>query len=151
MDRLKSLFVAAAAAAATATLLSSCIAFVFVHDRAGEPLAEERTAELEPGVTSLAHALEVCGAPTDVWELPGGACAVAYGWLDDRKDGVNFQVPLDSDFTPNLELEQGRARLHGVVLFFDASGVLVDVRRGFLKALRGESVRPAAIDDDSAS
>jgi hypothetical protein len=144
MDRLK--FVSAFA---TATLLSSCIAFVFVRDRSGEPLAEERVASLEPGVTPLARALEVCGAPVDVWELPGGACALAYGWLDDRRDGVNLQLPLSRDFAPNLELEHGRERLHGVVLFFDASGVLVDVRRGFLRELRGASARPAAPDDDS--
>jgi hypothetical protein len=136
----------AAASLALATLASGCIVFVFTHERINAPVDEARVAELKPGESTFGDALARLGAPTDAWELAGGARALAYGWSDERGDNVNLQVPVSRDFTPNLELESGRANLHGFVLFFDAADVLVEVRRGYLRELERAS-KPSAEDE----
>lgn len=138
MDRLTS-FTRGLAATALALLASSCVVLVFTRTRTNAPIDEARIATLAPGRTSFADALATLGAPTDAWELPAGARAIAYGWLDQQGDNVNIQVPVSRNFTPNLEIEDARKQFYGVVLFFDASDVLVEVRRGFLRTLKRES------------
>lgn len=134
------------AAGALALLGSSCIVLVFSRTRTHQPLDEARVAELVPGTTTFGEALARCGAPTDVWELAGDARAIAYGWVDSRGDNVNLQLPVSRDFTPNLELEQGRKNLYGVVLFFDANHVLTAVQRGYLLTLKRESTPSVELD-----
>lgn len=129
-----------------ATLLSSCVVLVFTRTRTNQPIDEARVEALAPGETTFGAALAALGAPSDVWELPRGARAIAYGWLDERGDNVNVQFPSGGDYAPNVEIEDGRTKLRGVVLFFDAADVLVEVRRGHLLALRRESSPSAELD-----
>ncbi|MCK6446483.1 MAG: hypothetical protein L6Q99_08845 [Planctomycetes bacterium] len=145
MDRLTAIS-RALASTALALFASSCVVLVFTRTRTNAPIDEARVAELAPGRTTFADALLRLGAPTDVWELPGGARAIAYGWLDQKGDNVNVQVPVSRNFTPNLEIEDARKKFYGVVLFFDESDVLVEVRRGFLRTLKRESL-PSADDE----
>lgn len=149
MDRLSSFrrtFARACSAAAVALLASSCVVLVFTRTRINAPIDDAHVAELAPGRATFADALAQLGAPTDVWELPGGARAIAYGWLDQRGDNVNIQVPVARSFTPNLELESARKQFFGVVLFFGPDDVLVEVRRGYLRTLKREAT-PSADDE----
>ena len=126
-------------------LASGCLSVTWRRDaRFGEP-PEGALASLRPGESDLGACLARLGAPLEVWEIPDGV-ALAYGWERERNLGVTLSVPIDRGLSASLNVAAERARLRGVVLFFDADDRLSLLRTGRLAELLPPR-RPASVDE----
>ena len=128
---------AALLALALAPLLVGCVRVSWQRESLHAPVTDEQLDALEPG-TSLEECLARLGAPLLVRELPAGAFALAYGWLDDQGLGLNVSVPVTDSWSASVDYDRIRRETRGVVLFLDADQRVVVVRRGLLRDLLAE-------------
>jgi hypothetical protein len=124
---------------------SACLSVSWRRDARFGRLPEGALASMEPGETDLGTCLARLGAPLEVWEVLDGM-ALAYGWERERNVGLTLSVPIDRGLSASLNVANERARLRGVVLFFDAADRLTVVRSGRLAELLPPR-RSAAVDE----
>ncbi len=135
-----------AALALAAFVSSGCLSATWRRDVRYGPPPPGALESLRPGESELDPCLALLGAPLDVWESAQGGIALAYGWERERNLGFTFSIPLDRGASASLNVVDERAKLRGVVLFFDERGKLVLLRTGLLGELREETRRPASAD-----
>lgn len=139
----------ALAGCACGALLSSCVGIAWTRAKVNAPIAEERVAALAPGRASLSECLGALGAPLDVWELPQGGCALAWGWSEQRVLGAHASIDIARGASASYQYEANREQLQGFVLFFDRADVLSAARRGCLDELVPKRKRPAPPEDEA--
>jgi hypothetical protein len=118
-------------------LCASCVSLRWRRDLVDRGPAPEHVAQLLPGSSGIDACLERLGAPSEVWELPGGGCALAWAWRHGRSLGVSLSVPFGEQANASADYDRADATREAYVGFFDADLVLRELRRGRLVDLRG--------------
>ena len=136
---------------ATLLLLASCsISAHYDRDSREEPISVEQTSPLVPGRSELSACLQQLGAPTDVWECREDCVAIAYGWQDQAGWGFSAGFVFRGGASASYRWDSVALDVPGVVLLFDESLKLTQLRRGKLieiaKELR-KPKRPTTIDE----
>jgi len=134
---------------ALAASSASCVSFTWERDTRYEPVPAQALGQLRAGESDLGHCLAALGAPLWVWEHPEGGrggAVLAYGWFEQRAFKMRVQVPLGQRASGSLDYDRSDARLHGLVLFFDADWKLLRWQSGLLRDLAREARRPSAVE-----
>lgn len=113
----------------------ACVSVTWERHRVNEPLPESALVWAQDGGFDLTAALAHLGAPTHVWELPGGAIALAWGWRREHELGLRLSIPVTGRQSASFTYTGIDARLFGLVVVFDESNRAVLVRCGHLAEL----------------
>ena len=129
---------------------TACVSFRFERTSVNVPPRAGAVEGLKPGESSLDQCLQQLGAPLYVWEYQGSGAALAWGWELSHARGVTLSIPLEQSSITAGSYDDLAKDLHGFVLFFDDGGKLTELRRGYLRDLRGELERrrPAAVTEE---
>ncbi len=120
---------------------AGCLSVAWTRETENGPPPQHALAELELERSDLDDALAVLGAPVAAWEWTDGGIALAWGWSREKNLGLSLSVPLYKSASASFNYDDVRAKLLGVVLFFDESDRLVQLREGLLGELRAASER----------
>ena len=140
----------AACATLLATLCGSCLQLRFERDTRLEPVPKAGLAALTPGTATLEDTFKQLGPPLYAWELPDQGFALAWGWYSSGHWQFKVSVPTPQRAaSPYLDYANDADQTRGAVLFFDAEGMLSNVREGLIRDLRDETrVRPEDTEAD---
>jgi len=130
-------------------LAPACLSAEWTRESRQSPPSALARQTLSPGSTALSDALELLGAPLDVYEYRQTGLALAYGWYRSDAKGLRVSVPIYERASASVDYSDNREGLKGLLLLFDEHLRLVSIREGWLADLTAglERQSPALLDD----
>jgi len=111
---------------------TGCVRYDYQRDIVNEPIADQRFAELAPGM-DLQECLERLGAPGYVWNDQRGVW-LAYIWIQEKRPRIAVSLPFIGlglpGTSPSFSYARIKRRGEGIILCFDHDLVLRFARRG---------------------
>ncbi len=123
---------------------TGCLNVSWQRETVNGPPPPEALLEVQPERSDLHDALAALGAPVAAWEWTDGGIALAWGWSREKNLGFSLSIPFYRSASASLNYADARAKLRGVVLFFDEHDRLVQRREGLLGELRAASERASS-------